>query len=286
MSEPRPDGKKGKLIVMAGGSQRGPDEKPLKLGIEPLLGTFGAQLSDRFMYAVPSDRADPRDRDQGTRISIAMINPEAVEARNPVALAFASTVERLPLLDCRELTVARAPTAQTVVLLSSSPGRPTWTEPVYSPSPVKTWLEFEEQLQKIAEGPGDAEQKQKQMSELAAQKQFSRRPRDLAVLVSDTPGPSGPAPARLAVFGCGWFISDDAAGMARGQSTPVWFDLMGSTLDWIRDRPNVSGVAEKPYTAYTLKPGYDQSRLIYVPLGIGLLIVFGLGAGVWVVRRK
>ncbi|MBN9121820.1 MAG: Gldg family protein [Planctomycetes bacterium] len=283
MSEPRPDGKKGKLVVLAGGAQRGADEKPLKLGIEPTLGAFGVQLSDRFLYAVPSERADPRDRDQGARVMLAVINPEAVEARNPVALGFAN-VERLPLLDCRELSVVRAPTYQTVTLLSSMPGRPTWTEPVYSPSPLKTWIEFDEQLQRIVQSKMSPEQMQKQVDELVAQKQISRRSHDLAVFVSEGQGPA--QTARLAVFGCGWFVSDDAAGRAQGQSTSTWLELMGATLDWIRDRPPLPPVGEKQYTSYMLKPGYDSSRLIYVPLGLGLLTVLGLGAGVWVVRRK
>lgn len=280
MNTPRPDGKKGKLIVLAGGNQRGADEKPLKLGLEPTLSSFGVQLSDRFMYAVPTER-DQRD---STRITIAMINPEAVEAKNPVALGF-TAVERLPLLDCREVSVVRTPTFQTVTLLSSMPGRMTWSEAVYSPNPLKTWLEFEEQIQKIFQGDAKAAEKQKLIDELAAQKQMSRRPRDLAVLVSEGSGQS--QTARVAVFGCGWFISDDVAGRSQGGSAPIWFDLMGGTLDWIRDRPTLGSLpSEKPYTTYTLKPGYDNTRLVYVPLGIGLLIVLGLGAGVWVVRRK
>ena len=31
---------------------------------------------------------------------------------------------------------------------------------------------------------------------------------------------------------------------------------------------------------------YDVNRMIWVPVGLSVLVVLGLGAGVWVVRRK
>ena len=61
---------------------------------------------------------------------------------------------------------------------------------------------------------------------------------------------------------------------------------MGSTLDWVRDRPTVRGIEQKPYTTYTLKPGYDNLRMFGLPVGLAVLIVTGFGVSVWVVRRK
>jgi hypothetical protein len=197
-----------------------------------------------------------------------------------VALGF-TKVDRLPLLDCREVIAAPAGTFQPLTVLTSMPGRMTWSEPIYSPSPYKTWIDFTEKIQTIDDGRETREQKQKQVDELAAAKQINRRPHGLAAFVSEG------STARVAVFGSGWFVSDEiSVQAARSQAATLWLDLMGSTLDWIRDRPTVGGVTEKPYTQYTLKPGYDNSRLIYMPLGLAFLIVFGLGAGVWVVRRK
>ena len=61
---------------------------------------------------------------------------------------------------------------------------------------------------------------------------------------------------------------------------------MGSTLDWVRERPTVTGITEKPYSVYQFKPGFSEFRMLLVPLLMSLLIVLGLGAGVWVIRRK
>jgi hypothetical protein len=276
MSKPRPDGKKGKLIVLAG-TQRGADDKPLVLGLEPVIAPFGVRLADRFMYNVPNERVDPR-------ITLAVVNPEGTEARNPVALGF-TKVERLPLLDCREVSSTPAGGFQPVTVLSSLPGRTTWTEARYAANPIEAWQAVLERVKAIANGPGNEEQKEKQFRELESELQISRRSRGLAIFVSEREREK--ETARVAVFGNGWFVSDDAGAQgSRNQAATLWFDLMGSTLDWIRDRPTVGGETTKQYTSYTLKPGFDQMRLVYVPLGVGFLIVMGLGAGVWVIRRK
>ena len=280
MTDPRPDGKKGKLVVLAG-QQPGADQKPLKIGIEPMLQTFGVRFTDRFMYNVPTDRADPRDRDQGSRVTLAVINPEGTEARNPVALGFAANVERLPLLDCREVASSPAGGFQPVTILSSMPGRSTWTTATYAASPVEAWRSVNERAKAIVNSKAPEEEKDQQLKALGQEIQMHGRPRHLAIFVSEGDK------ARVAVFGCGWFVSDDASGrMGQDQSTTVWLDLMGATLDWIRDRPSVSGISQKPYTTYTLKPGYDNLRMLWVPLALAVLVVGAFGAGVWVVRRK
>ena len=130
-------------------------------------------------------------------------------------------------------------------------------------------------------GKGTEAEKEQQLVALEQELQAHKRPRHLAVFVSEG------GTARVAVFGCGWFVSDDASGrLAQNQSTTLWLDLMGATLDWIRDRPTVGMVSEKPYTTYTLKPGYDSFRMLWVPLVLAVVSVGAFGAGVWVVRRK
>ncbi|HEY1192086.1 MAG TPA: Gldg family protein [Gemmata sp.] len=289
MSDPRPDGKKGKLIVLAG-QQPGDDQKPLKLGIEPLLQTYGVQFSDRFLYNVPDpQRASPRDPHQGAKVTIAVVDPEAVRARNPVALAFTSEVPRLQLLDCRE--VGSAPPGpggfQSVKLLSSMPGRATWAPTTYAPRPVDAWRAATARVKAIVESKATQEEKQKLIDALLGDElQYSEGPRPLAVLVSEPGAAPGTTNARVAVFGCGWFVCDDASNLAgQGQST-IWLDLMGATLDWVRDRPTVGAIDAKQYKNYELKPGYDTFRLLWVPVVLAVLIVSGLGAGVWVIRRK
>lgn len=280
MTDPRPDGSKGKLVVLAG-AQPGPDRKPLKLGLEPVLAPFGAQPADKFVYGVPSNQLpDPR------RL-IAGITRESVEANNPVALGFANNLEQVTLIDCREVIKSPAGAMQSVTVLASVPGPPTWTQPEFAPNPRQAWQTLLERAAAAENAKTDAEAKAL-VEAFDRDYQISKGRRTLAVFVSERD--KDKEVARVAVFGNGWFVSDDASaqagrmGGARGST--LLLDLMGSTLDWARDRPVVLGVQEKEYTQYTIKPGYDRSRLIYVPLGIGLLIVLGLGAGVWVVRRK
>ena len=282
MTDPRPGGGKGKLVVLAG-AQAGVDRKPLVTGLEPVLQPFGVRLSDRFVYGEPLPQLGDLDRAGGTRVTLAMVTQEAADARNPVALGF-NKVDRLPLLDCRELISAPAGTVQAVTVLVSQPGRLTWTEPRLASNPMAAWAALNERAGAISDGPGGADEKRQALAKFLAEVQLSRSHRDLAVFVSE--GPT----ARVAVIGCGWFVSDDAAATANdrfgNRGATVWLDLMGSTLDWVRDRPAVIGPTDKPYTTYTLKPGFDSLRMVWVPLGLALVSVLGLGAGVWVIRRK
>jgi hypothetical protein len=282
MSAPRADGKKGKLVLLAG-LQAGADGKPLALGIEPVLQPFGARLSDRFLYSEPKGQLSDLDRSGGIRVALARVTQEGAEARNPVALGF-KALSGLPLVDCREVSSAPGGAMQAVPVLVSEPGRLTWAPAQYARNPIEAWTELNERAGQIIDGPGTREEKDRLLGEFRAQTQMSRSPRELAVFVSEG------ETARVAVFGNGWFVSDDASGragaMSRGQAATLWLDLMGSTLDWVRDRPTVTGPTEKAYTTYTLKPGYDSLRMLWVPLGLVVLTVAGLGAGVWVVRRK
>jgi hypothetical protein len=284
MAEPRPNGAKGKLVVLAG-EQAGADQKPLKLGLEPLLATFGVQLSDRFMFAAASSNASPNDPDVGTRSFVATVLPEMAQERNPVALVFARA-GRFEWRECRELMAAPAQVsgARTGTLIATLPGRTTWSEPLATPNPYKVWSDLKDRVEKIGEGPGTAKDKEKLINDLVEPKKLTGAPRDLVMFVSESGAGRDASPvARVAVFGCGAFVTDE---MSARMSRNIWHDLMGSTFDWLRDRPTVVGISEKPYTNFALKSGYDNTRLTYVPLGLGLLLVLGLGTGVWAIRRK
>ncbi len=276
MTDPRPDGSKGKLVLLAG-AQVGPDRKMLKTGLEPVLTPFGVALSDRFLYYVPDNQIpDPR-------VTIAVVAREAKAANNPVALAFESGLGQLPLLDCREVTKAPGGASQAVTLLATVRGRQSWTQADYAANPLAAMEAINNRSEAIRAAKTPAE-RQTLIDAFRNDYRITDQSLSLAVLVSERD--KDKEVARVAVFGSGWLASDDASGQSlRGQST-AWQDLLGSTLDWARDRPVVPGLTEKEYGQYTLKPGFDRPRLVYVPLGIGLLIVLGLGAGVWVIRRK
>lgn len=273
MTEPRPDGKKGKLLVLAG-AEAGADKRLLKLGIEPLLESFQIRIPDRFLYTQPT-------RELAANLFLGMITETAAAANNPVALGF-NKVNQLPLFDCREVAAVRsAPGApggfQAIPVLATSPGRITWLEPERAGDPEQALDDLLGRMQKLEQSRQmDALQK------MLAEYQPSRSPRQLAVFVSEG------TTARVAVFGCGWFVSDDASQKSArlAQSGTLWLDLIGSTLDWLRDRPAVTGVTNKTYTSYTMAAAPDTVRLIWLPLLLSLLLVASLGAGVWVIRRK
>ncbi|AWM36324.1 ABC-type uncharacterized transport system [Gemmata obscuriglobus] len=281
MTRTLPDGRKGKLVVLAG-QQAGVDGKPLVTGVEPVLQTFGVRLSDRFLYATPDDELGALDRARGTRVMVGRLTQQAVDARNPVALGF-NRMSALALVDCRELAATPGGNTQAVTVFVSDPGRQTWSPARYEPDPARAWTEFNQRVNRILAGPGTLDEKRRAAQPLVAEMQIRDEPRALVVFASE--GPT----ARVAVFGCGWFASDDAERTASdrfgSRNATIWLDLMGSTLDWVRDRPTVSA-SEKQYTVYQLQPGYSSMRLVWVPLGLALVSVAGLGAGVWVVRRK
>ena len=266
MNKPRPGGKKGKLIVLAG-ARPAPTARPLQTGLEPVLGDVRGPAVRRVLVrpAAASSWATA-DRANGTPRQLGEIHAaSAVEAGNPVALEF-NKAPLLPMLDCREVTAGPGPGSRRSQCSATQRGRPTWMEAVSPDQPGGRVAEVDRA------GPADrrtgrapAPRRTSSNRNSIAQKQMTRRPRDLAVFVSEpSTTPNAPPAARVAVFGCGWFVSDDAGGRApgvsRGQAPTLWLDLMGSTLDWIRDRPVVSGMPEKPYTTYTLKPGYDDMR--------------------------
>ncbi len=282
MNKPRADGKtKGKLIVLAG-AQAGTDNKALQTGLEPILQTFGVRLSDRFLYASPSPALDQVDRARGIRTVQVGIAIEAVKARNPVALGF-NKLDRVEMVDCRELTSSPIGGFESTTVLLSLPDRLTW-QTRKQMHPADAWKELAERIETIRNSSAPREERMKMQQTLSTELDMSDQSRELSAFVSEG------KTARVAVFGCGWFVSDDAGAQATGRfgdrGATVWLDLMGSTLDWVRDKPTVTGVTEKPYTTYQLKPGYDTLRMVWVPLALAVLIIAGFGAGVWVIRRK
>ena len=177
---------------------------------------------------------------------------------------------------CRPLALPPSPGGafRVLPLFESSPQRQSWLEESI-PSSLQTVLN---ELQTSAE--------------VRRRKEFSAQERPLAALVSENPPPSPPGqpPAapipRLAVFGAGEFVSD-AVARRSGPDTHPNIELIGATADWLRERPTVGvAIGTKTYTTYKLSPMADDTRLVLLPLGLAILIVVGLGAGVWVIRRS
>jgi hypothetical protein len=64
------------------------------------------------------------------------------------------------------------------------------------------------------------------------------------------------------------------------------YDIFNSMLSWLRERPNNIGVDAKKRETYALAANADLSRMFWVPSILMVVGVIGLGAGVWVVRRR
>ena len=94
-------------------------------------------------------------------------------------------------------------------------------------------------------------------------------------------GPSSGA-ARMLVMGNSLIFSDRLAESAR--STPISFDMISAAIDWLRDKPVLaSSIDSKAYKEYQPPEpaAIDDTRLKYLPLGLAMLVVAGLGSGVW-----
>lgn len=249
---PKADGKKGRLVVLAG-SKPGPEQKVVKTGLEALLEEFDIRLGDKFLYGQPTQQINQPG------YMVAMVYPPAAEEGNPVAQAFADVVTAIPQArEVRPMQVNQQ--FKALPLLITEPGRYTWLEDTPPENPERTWLDL------------------KESARLRQEKQASPNPRVLAVFTSE--GTAG----RVAVFGNSIFVTD---AQVQGNTTPKMFELFGGTIDWLRERPAIApGSAGKEYKYFVMPPTVDETRILWLPLGLALFTVIGIGAGVWVIRRK
>ena len=222
---------------------------------------FGVRLGTEYLY---SQRADVASYNQATVVTVDTL----VDERNPVALAYRDAMVILP--DARTVVPAGQPGGPfraAPLFMTYPPNRLTWLEPDPLTNPAQRFEQF------------------RQNRDLAIDRQLSRSPRVLAVVVSE-PSASGdrnaPPTARAAVYGSGTFFADPEPGRP---PSPVPAELFAATLDWLRDRPVVN-IANKTYGQYTVKPESDSARLLYLPVGVTALGILAVGFGMWVFRQK
>jgi hypothetical protein len=279
MNTPRkvkaPDGtdveRKGKLIVLAGtgmSSGTGTNEKGVpRTGLEGLLGEFNVRLGTQFIYSVPTNSVpEPR--------AVLGVFSRAAE-QNPITQTLGRQYEAVPFFFPREVDAESAgnPQYKADPLMYTRPGRPTWLED-------ERPADLDRTIQDLVEQPA-----------IRSRKKFSTDPRSIAVVVSEGGGGphGGPGGAgRVLVVGTSYVFTDRYAERIRG-GTPPTFDLLAVAIDWLRERPPLATTIEnKTYIEYKAPEpaAVDTTRLILLPLGLGLILVTGFGAGVWVIRRK
>jgi hypothetical protein len=123
------------------------------------------------------------------------------------------------------------------------------------------------------------------------EKKLSVQPISIAVTVTE-PKPSAdphafmeptPPTPRLAVFGdstvaSNWSMRERGGGIS--------YEVVANTLDWLRERPGSIGIEPKNRNLFVLEGGTNDTRMVMLPSALMFLGIIGLGAGVWVVRRK
>jgi hypothetical protein len=128
---------------------------------------------------------------------------------------------------------------------------------------------------------------------------ISRKPLSMAVTASDSSGGDIPRDAahapvlkdtpRLVVFGSANWLTDTQLDGALGT---LRMDLFSSCVSWLREKSSIGvdaagGIGPSRRSDYRLNiPPTEANRLRFLPLGLLLLLVVGLGTGVWVVRRR
>jgi hypothetical protein len=98
-------------------------------------------------------------------------------------------------------------------------------------------------------------------------------------------GPPTEQKPKMVVFGNAGMASNRST---REQSGAVFFDLIASSIEWLREKPQNIGIPPKQRNAFVVQPKTDADgdRMKYLPLPIVVLFVLGLAGGVWVVRRR
>jgi hypothetical protein len=98
--------------------------------------------------------------------------------------------------------------------------------------------------------------------------------------------PEQPEKSKLVVFGDSTFV----ANLSAVTRDAIEFDLFIGAIEWLRDRPVNIGIEPRSYKYYEMdrsvaEPGFAD-RLRFMSLLVVSLAVFGLGIGVWLVRRQ
>mgnify|MGYP001071337618 CR=1 FL=1 len=247
---------KGKLIYFSG-TVTGPDGQVLRTGIEDLLAEFNVRVGREYLYTMPTG--------PGMDYRVALVGFSASAVKNPILQSIARITSRLQFIYPREVSPQNTRSEFQASDLLLSVGI-TWLETVRPP-------DMAARLEEIL----TSERVQEQV-------RLSRSPRPVAVTVTEGATP------RLVAFGTGLVFSDRVAQQIRG-SNPVTFDLLGVSVDWLRERQTslaAVNIEAKKYTEYRIPSpsNLNFTRLMWLPLGLGLLSVIGMGAGVWVVRRR
>jgi hypothetical protein len=258
MTEPRA-GKKGKLIVLAGASFAPPNSDVRPTGLEPLLQRFNVRLDPRVVIGTDT-------REFGPFEFVATFSLAARRARNPIAASLGDKAQFSGILWHEVDAVQQGPQEFRAIPLLETAHRNRFS-----------WLES--QLPKDDRDMNRIINELNNSAAVQAEKRASDDQRSVGVAVSENDT------GRLVVVGNGIMVSDQYAQLIRGE--PLSFDFVSSSIDWLRDRPPLPfEITKKKYVEFKFPMTADENRVLWVPLLLALVLVTGLGASVWVVRRR
>jgi hypothetical protein len=262
------DGKKGKLMVLLD-VVRSSEGGMLQTGLEPLLAQFNVRVGN--------ERVGSLQRSGAQRVP-AVANPQSDNSllnkfrEGPVWFSNVRPVRPQP---ANPGTPGGSPFNAEALFLA--------------PGQLGNWLESNLDTDMQAKAASLVAMDRRELT-----KQLAMEDVPLAVAVTE----SGPAPSsgdpheamkprpqepRLLVFGDATWASN------REMASRGLFDLFTGGLAWLRERPDIGALADpKDRKAFLIKKDKDEVywRLFFIPVGLITLGIIGLGAGVWVVRRR
>ncbi len=146
--------------------------------------------------------------------------------------------------------VAPNPQAQATVLFRSSP---------------QSWAESEPKAAKLAFDP----------------KQDRPGPLAVAIAVAGPARDGQPGTPRLVVFSSPYMADNDFVGRV-----PTNLDLLANVVSWLRDRPDLQGIAPKRHVALSLTVDPEmRARLVLLPTVMAFATIIGLGIATYLARR-
>ncbi len=245
-----PKKKKGKLIVLLDVVPTPDRQAMAETGIEGILASYGVIAGKAQVLRLSRDHPE-----------LVAVYPNR-ESRNPIRVLFGNG---LPFDKVRQLDLAQG-----------QPGQPYSLDFVAGIPEQTAWLltDFRVQPDKLSD------------EEMVGR--VNRQAIPFVIAVSDNgqapPGaPPGRPEPRLVVFGDASFVTNPYLSKNEGNFN---YDLFFSALGWLRERPADIGIAPKERESYSLPPGVTVGRLVGLPTVLMLVLILGLGAGVWVVRRR
>ncbi len=262
---------KGKMIVMLD-VVVDPEGRMVRTGLEEFLSEFNVKVGDNRVLQISARISD------SPQFVRALASPEpAVQARNPVAAAFQFPPFMFVLYNVRtvEPEMGKGPDsfhyqADEFLLVPRQ-------DELLAETDLRT--DLGQLLANLF--------KPEHRKELAAKLSQSNLP--VAVTVTEQAPRADPheqpaATPRLVVFGDATLASN--GWMAQRNLGPS-YDLFYSLISWLRERPSDIGIEAKEQDIYVIDPaGINYWRLIMLPAIVMFVGIIGLGAVVWVVRRR